>query len=164
MEVSYLMLGSNVGDRMDYLRRSIELLHREAGNVTAASAVYESEPWGFDASNWFLNQAIAIETITSPPTLLKIIQQIEQTLGRIRTHNGYQSRTIDIDILLYGDRVMDVPNLVIPHPRMTERMFVLQLMAELIPDMKHPVLHHTIAYLRDHCTDTLQVRPFTVNN
>jgi len=158
MEISYLMLGSNVGDRKDYLRRCIDWLHR-AGTVTGLSAVYESEPWGFDDSTWFLNQAVALATHLTPGALLENIQKIEQTLGRTRTHTGgYQSRTMDIDILLYGNLVMNLPELVIPHPRMTERMFVLQPMAELAPDMEHPVLHRTMTYLREQCKDRKIVR------
>ncbi len=160
MEISYLMLGSNVGDRMDYLRRSVDMLRQDVGWVTAISAVYESEPWGFDDPCWFLNQVVVMETNFAPLVLLESIQQIEQTLGRVRTHNGYQARTIDIDILFYGNRVINTPKLVIPHPHMTERMFVLQPMVELVPDMEHPILHHTMTYLRDHCSDTMQVKPF----
>lgn len=152
------MLGGNVGNRRDYLCRCIDLLHRDVGTVTGMSAVYESEPWGFDHPTWFLNQAVAIMTHLMPQTLLESIHQIEQTLGRTRTHTGYQPRTIDIDILLYGTCVMDIPELVIPHLRMTERMFVLQPMAELAPDLEHPVLHRTMTYLRDHCTDCKIVR------
>jgi 2-amino-4-hydroxy-6-hydroxymethyldihydropteridine diphosphokinase len=157
-EISDLMLGGNVGDRMDYLRQSIDLLRREVGRVMAMSAVYESEPWGFDDPCWFLNQVVAVETDHDPFTLLENIQRIEQVLGRVRTQNTYQARTVDIDILLYGNLVMNMPELVIPHPRMVERMFVLQPMTELAPDLKHPVLHFTMSYLRDHCTDTKQVR------
>ena len=153
------MLGSNVGDRKEYLRRCIDLLHRDAGIVTGMSAVYESEPWGFDDPVWFLNQAVALRTDHAPQTLLKKIQQIEQILGRLRTQNAYQARTMDIDILLYGNCVIDIPGLVIPHPRMAERMFVLQPMAELAPDLKHPVLHRTMTCLREHCQDCKIVRP-----
>ena len=148
------MLGGNVGDREDYLRRCIDLLHRDAGTVTGMSAVYESEPWGFDDPVRFLNQAVALMTDHSAQTLLKHTQQIEQILGRTRTHSAYQARTMDIDILLYGNHVINTHELVIPHPRMTERMFVLQPMAELAPDLEHPVLHRTMTCLRERCTDS----------
>ena len=149
-EISYLMLGSNVGDRMDYLLRSIELLRRDAGRIAAMSAVYESDPWGFDDPCRFLNQAVAVETTLAPLALLKCIQRIEHMLGRVRTHGGYQSRTIDIDIIMYGNQVINIPGLVIPHPLMAERMFVLQPMAELAPDLKHPVFHRTMEDLKEH--------------
>jgi len=154
------MLGGNANDRMAYLRRAVDLLRREAGNITALSAVYESEPWGFDDPCRFLNQAAALETALNPPMLLECIHRIEQTLGRVHTHDGYHARTMDIDILLYGHHIINTPGLVIPHPRMIERMFVLQPMAELAPDLEHPVSHHTMAYLKEHCADRKQVRLF----
>ena len=157
-EISYLILGGNVGDRMDYLRRAVGLLRRDAGCVTSLSAVYESEPWGFDDPCRFLNQVAVLETVLSPHALLECIHRIEQTLGRVRAHDGYHARTMDIDILLYGHHVINTPELVIPHPRIAERMFVLQPVTELAPDLEHPVLHHTMAYLRDHCSDRKQVK------
>ena len=157
MEVSYLMLGGNIGDRMYYLRRSVEMLRHSAGKIIAVSSVYESEPWGFDDPQWFLNQAVAIETNLAPYKLLECIRQIEQTLGRLHTNNGYQARTIDIDILLYGSLVINSSELVIPHPHMTERMFVLQPMTELAPDIEHPVLRRTMTYLSEHCSDARRV-------
>ena len=156
--ITYLMLGGNVGDRLDYLHRSIELLRHDVGRMIAMSAVYESEPWGFEDTRWFLNQVVVVETSLRPFALLESTQRIEQTLGRKRTHDGYQSRTMDIDILLYDNIVINTPELVIPHPRMAERMFVLQPMVELASTMKHPVLLHTMEYLKEHCKDTMQVK------
>ena len=152
------MLGGNVGDRMVYLHQSIDLLRREVGQVIAMSAVYESEPWGYEDMHWYLNQMVVMKTGLAPFKLLESIQQIEQCLGRVRTCDGYQARTVDIDILLYDNIVINTPELMIPHPRMTERMFVLQPMTEIAPNLKHPVLHHTMKYLKKHCTDTKQVK------
>jgi len=151
------MFGGNVGDRMDYLRRSIDLLRRDVDRIVAMSAVYESEPWGFDDPQWFLNRAVAVETNLDPLTLLERVQRIEQLLGRQHTDHGFHPRTMDIDILLYGNCVINTPRLVIPHPRMTERMFVMQPMAELAPDLEHPVLHRSMKYLKAHCEDRKQV-------
>ena len=157
--ISYLILGGNIEERVDYLHRTVELLRREAGYITAMSTVYESEPWGFDDPCWFLNQVVALETNHSPHRLLECIQQIEQSMGRVRTYHGYHARTMDIDILLYDNLVINTPELVIPHPRMTERMFVLQPMAELAPNLEHPVLHKSMAYLKKCCLDKKQVYP-----
>ena len=159
-EKTYLMLGGNVGDRMDYLRRAVAAIQHHVGRVVAISGVYETEPWGFDDPCPFLNQVVAVETNLDPYALLKSTQQIEDALGRIRTQDGYQARTMDIDILLYGHQAIHTPDLVIPHPRMAERMFVLLPMAELAPDLEHPVLHHNMAYLKEHCRDTMQVSVF----
>jgi len=134
---------------MDYLLRSIELLRRDVGSIVAMSAVYESDPWGFDDPCRFLNQAVAVETDLTPFALLECIQRIEHILDRVRTHDGYQSRTMDIDIIMYGNQVINTPDLVIPHPLMAERMFVLQPMAELAPDLVHPVLHRTMEDLKE---------------
>ena len=163
MEISYLMLGGNIGDRMKYLSQCIEQLCSNVGRVTGLSAVYESEPWGFVDTQWFFNQVVAVETNLDPLRLLKTIQQIERILGRLRTKEGYQPRTMDIDILLYGNQVINTPELVIPHPRMAERMFVLQPLSELAPDMEHPVLYQTMAYLKEHCSDRKQVRKLSLH-
>ena len=160
MEISYLMLGGNVGDRMDYLRQGVDLLRRGAGNIVAMSAIYETEPWGLDNPQWFLNQVVVLETILDPLALLECVHRIEKTLGRLRTHNGFHARTMDIDILLSGNHVLNTPELVIPHPRMAERMFVLLPMAKLAPDLEHPELHRSMEYLRKHCTDKKQVKLF----
>ena len=159
--ISYLILGGNIGDRMAYLRRGVDMLDSVAGCVTSLSSVYESEPWGFDDPCWFLNQAVALETNLSPHALLECTQQIEQTLGRLRTHDGYHARTIDIDILLYDNRVINTAQLVIPHPHMAERMFVLQPMAELAPDLEHPMLHQSMTFLREQCADRKQVSVYS---
>jgi len=150
------MLGSNMGDRMNVLRQATDML-RKAGRIAALSPAYESEPWGFDDTRWFLNQVAVLETELSPHALLERVRQIEQALGRVRDGDGYQSRTIDIDILLYDNCVLDAPELVIPHPRMTERMFVMLPMAELAPELVHPTTLQTMAHLRARCTDEKQV-------
>ena len=162
MEISYLMLGGNVGDRMDYLCQCADLLCRNVGNVVALSTIYECEPWGFDDSQWFLNQVVVIETKLDPFHFFKKTQQIEQILGRQRAHQGYHSRTMDIDILLYGNHIINAPELEIPHPRMAERMFVLQPMSEVALNLEHPVLHHTIEYLREHCQDKKRIREYVL--
>ena len=150
MELSYLLLGSNTGDRLHCLRSAIEHLGRDAGKIVAVSAVHETEPWGFNASQMFLNQAVAIETQLDCFALLERSQRIEKLLGRERSiGNGYQSRTIDIDILFYGVHIINTTTLVVPHPLIEERLFALAPMIEIAPDFEHPVLNKTMAYLHE---------------
>ena len=131
-----LSLGSNLGDRGQYLSSAIELINSEVGRIVKKSSVYETPSWGFE-SNDFLNQVIVIKTSVKPLKLLDIIQQIEKKLGRdnkSKIINGvpqYHARTIDIDILIYGSEKIESERLTIPHPRMRERDFVMTPLREL---------------------------------
>jgi 2-amino-4-hydroxy-6-hydroxymethyldihydropteridine diphosphokinase len=148
----YLSLGSNLGERRSNLRRALDHL-RALGAVTAVSSVYETEPVEFRAQPWFLNFAVALETELMPKQLLGRTQQIERKMGRRRYGGPFPAkkgpRAIDIDILLFGNVVVDTPQLVIPHLAMHERRFVLEPLAEIAPDVRHPVFHTTIRQLRD---------------
>jgi len=152
----YLELGSNLGERAQYLAAAKELLTRRVGECVRASSIYESEPWGFESDTSFLNQVVVLSTTLTPEDLLKAIAAIEHDLGRVRSpHQRYSSRTIDIDILLYGDRIIDSsPNLIVPHPRMSERRFVLLPMIEVAPTGRHPLLNITWQELLTQCNDT----------
>ncbi|MBV8841662.1 MAG: 2-amino-4-hydroxy-6-hydroxymethyldihydropteridine diphosphokinase [Bryobacterales bacterium] len=137
MKTVYLSLGSNSGDRDVLLARALERLASEDMRVVRASAVYETEPRDVPDQPWFLNQVIEIETSLFPRQLLSRLQKIELSLGRVR--NQWKGpRTIDIDILLYGDAIVSIPELEIPHPRLTDRRFVLEPLAELAPELRHP--------------------------
>jgi 2-amino-4-hydroxy-6-hydroxymethyldihydropteridine diphosphokinase len=139
----FLSLGSNVGDREANLRAAIERLP-----ILRVSPTYETEPVDFTDQPWFLNLVIEIETDLSPRELLTATSRIEHELGRVRDiPKG--PRTIDIDILLYGDEVIDEPDLQIPHLRMVERRFVLAPLADLAPDLRHPVTHRTVREMLD---------------
>ncbi len=131
--ISYLSLGANIGDRRATLASAIRMLKERVGNVVKVSSIIESEPQGFTSNNKFLNLCIAIDTQLSPRELLTITQEIERTLGRttksIDLH--YTDRPIDIDILLYGDSVINEEDLIIPHPRMNERDFVMTPLKEI---------------------------------
>jgi len=140
----YLSLGSNLGDRLRYLKSARELLGSHPNiKIIASSGIYESEPWGMEDlagdTQWFLNQCLEIETCLLPLDLLVSLQKIETELGRKRSRIRYSPRTIDIDILLYGGKTIKLPNLIIPHPRIDLRKFVLLPLLEIAPDLKDPV-------------------------
>jgi 2-amino-4-hydroxy-6-hydroxymethyldihydropteridine diphosphokinase len=143
----YLSLGSNVGDRAANLNTAIDRL-RALGDVVAVSSCYETEPVEFTAQAWFLNCAVTLDTDKTPKQLLAGILDIEQRLGRRRTPRK-GPRIIDIDILLFGHSIVDDPGLTIPHPAQHERRFVLEPLAEIAPDARHPVLKQTIQELHD---------------
>jgi 2-amino-4-hydroxy-6-hydroxymethyldihydropteridine diphosphokinase len=140
-EFVYLSLGSNIGDRSANLRAAIEGLG-EAGTVRAVSGLYETEPVELRDQPWFLNCVVALETSDSPGRLLKKVLAIEQAMGRLRTTDK-GPRSIDIDILLFGDRVVEEQGLKIPHPAMHQRRFVLEPLAEIAPEAIHPQLRKT---------------------
>jgi 2-amino-4-hydroxy-6-hydroxymethyldihydropteridine diphosphokinase len=143
--IAYIGLGSNVGDSKALLREALELLGRSV-RVTKVSSVYHTEPVGFREQEDFLNCAAAVETDLPPDELLALCRSVEDRLGRRRTVR-WGPRTVDLDILLYGDAVVSTPALVIPHPRMAERKFVLAPLAEIAPDAVHPSLRRTAAEL-----------------
>jgi len=143
MKTAYLSLGSNMGDRKQHLDTALAKLAAPDLRVTRVSSIYETEPVGLTAQRWFLNLAAEIETDLFPMQLLSRVNKIERELGRVRTvRNG--PRTLDIDILLYGKAVVRSVKLEIPHPRMAERRFVLAPLAELVPDLRHPVTNQTM--------------------
>lgn len=148
MKTVYLSLGSNIGDRQAHLRAALDRL-AAALRVTRISPVYETEPVGGPgAQRWFLNLAAEAETDLFPLQLLSSAQRIETALGRVRTvRNG--PRTIDIDILFYARAVIRTPRLEIPHPRLHERRFVLVPLADIAPDLRHPVTRLTVREMLD---------------
>lgn len=141
----YLSLGSNVGDREVNLRTAIEKLAR-LGEVLAVSSFYETEPMEFTAQPWFLNCAVALRTELMPKLLLSKTLAIEQQMGRRRSQPK-GPRTIDIDILLFGNSVIHTPQLDVPHVAMHERRFVLEPLAEIAPEVRHPVFKRTMREL-----------------
>ncbi len=153
-ETIYLSIGSNMGRKLQNLQQAIILLGREVGAIIAISKVYESPSWGFDADN-FLNVCVALATIEKPENLLHKILSIERKLGRERSSeiSGYQSRTIDIDIIYYGAELIQTENLIIPHPKMAERRFVLRPLADIAPQFYHPILKKDTRNLLQECKD-----------
>jgi 2-amino-4-hydroxy-6-hydroxymethyldihydropteridine diphosphokinase len=157
MSLAFLILGGNRGNRREIFSTAIDLVTSEIGVIKAVSSHYESESWGF-ISEVFMNQVIKIETNLSPTELLNRIQHIESKLGRIRKTSDYEGRTIDIDILYYGEMVINTPDLTVPHPRIAERRFVLVPLAEIEPDFKDPVSGLTAQAMLEKCPDNLQVK------
>jgi 2-amino-4-hydroxy-6-hydroxymethyldihydropteridine diphosphokinase len=144
-EVVYLSLGSNVGDRDRNLREAIRALGG-VGRVKAVSSFYETEPVDFVDQAWFLNCAVAMESLLSPEQMITELLRLERKMGRERIHRK-GPRIIDIDILMFGERIVDSPNLKIPHPAMPGRRFVLAPLAEIAPEAKHPVTKRTVREL-----------------
>lgn len=132
----YFSIGSNIGNRKRLVREAIALLNERVGEVTRQSSLLETEPWGFDSPNKFINACVCCLTTLSPRQLLAITQNIERELGRTqKTHDGqYHDRIIDIDILLYDDICVNEPDLVIPHPHMRERSFVMEPLREILDE------------------------------
>ncbi len=141
----YLSLGSNLGDREGNLRAAIEQL-RQLGEVVQVSSFYETEPVEFAAQPWFLNCAVALRTELMPKLFLAKMLAIEQHMGRRRTQPK-GPRTIDIDILLFGNSVITTPQLEVPQPAMHKRRFVLEPLVEIAPDVRHPIFKRTVREL-----------------
>lgn len=137
MATAYIGLGANLGDRAATLREAARRLG-ELGAISAVSSLYETEPVGFREQPPFLNAVIALETTLSPIEVFHALIAIEHDLGRVRTFRN-APRTLDLDVLLMGDMVLDMPELTLPHPRLHERAFVLAPLAEIAPDVRHPV-------------------------
>ncbi len=163
MQELIIGLGSNLGDRRKNIEKAIALIGERVGRVVAVSSMVETEPWGFESGNNFLNCAIMIPDepvsdpekeqpgggISRPHQIIKIMQAIESEFGRIRT-GVYTDRTIDLDILFYGDEIIDFPELTVPHPKLHERDFILISLMELCPDKVHPMIGETIREIYNH--------------
>lgn len=150
--ITVLSLGSNVGDRLNYLTLSKTAIQNYLGSILLSSNIYETEPWGIDNQDSYLNQVVAVQTDRTPNDLLDKIHLIERELGRIRRVH-YGPRTIDIDILYYGERIIDIENLKIPHPHIQKRRFILVPLSEILPQMQHPLLKKTNQELLDMVKD-----------
>ncbi len=154
--IAYLILGSNVGDRIHWIGYGRNTLNAVAGVITAASGLYESLAWGFTEQGPFINQAVALTTHLSPEALLEVIEKIEHEAGRQRTIS-WGPRTLDIDIALYDDVIRKSRRLTLPHPHLSDRRFALAPLAEIAPDAVHPVLGATISELLTRCPDLSEV-------
>ena len=151
----YLSLGSNLGDSRAILTGALDEIARRAGRVVRVSPFYTTTPWGFSAPQDFLNAAALVESDLPPTEMLGRLMGIEKDFGRTRDENagGYASRTLDIDIIFAGDRIIDTPALKVPHPLAHRRRFVLEPLNDIAPDFVHPVWGKTVAELLAACRD-----------
>ncbi|MBX3163404.1 MAG: 2-amino-4-hydroxy-6-hydroxymethyldihydropteridine diphosphokinase [Bacteroidetes bacterium] len=164
MNLVFLGLGGNTGNRLENLKRAVNALQKSCGRVLKQSSVYETEAWGFVSHKNYLNQVVSLETALSPQQLLKEILNIESELGRTRSENRYSDRSLDIDILLFNGEIISAENLEIPHPRLHERRFVLVPLNDVAPTVMHPVLKKTLSELLKNCQDTLLVEKYSQEN
>ena len=153
----YILLGANQGDTRQTFAKARDMIEKKAGEILSLSSLYQTQPWGFNSDDTFLNQAMMINTRLDPETLLKILLQIEKGLGRIRHGTHYTSRIMDIDILFYNNEMIDKETLTVPHPRMHLRNFALVPMTELAPEFVHPQLKKTMKELKRSCSDKHEV-------
>lgn len=158
MKDVYLGLGGNVGNVAETLAVARNMLEADIGSVIRISSLYKTEPWGNKEQHVFLNQVVCLQTLLTPKDVLKKILEIEKKLGRSRDKdNQFGPRTIDIDILFLGDEIVNEGNLVIPHPRLHLRNFVLTPLHEIAPELVHPLLHQTVSDLLQSSTDESSV-------
>lgn len=155
----YLLFGSNQGDKLQLLEQACTYINNRCGMLVERSSLYNSEPWGFEAEEWFLNVLLVVETELDPDTLMDRLMDIERELGRIRHPEieGYTSRTVDLDILYYGDQIVRTAKVTAPHPRLPERRFALMPLCELVPDFLHPESGLSQQQLLEKCHDTSKV-------
>ena len=163
MNDAYLVLGGNLGDKLKNICQAEALIEAQAGRITRRSAVFRTAAWGNTGQPDFYNRALLVETRLEPEELLQGLLGIEAQMGRIRKEK-WGARTMDIDIILYNDAVIDVPGLHIPHPHMQERNFVLAPLAEIAAELLHPVLQKTVRQLLRECPDASETERLTLSN
>lgn len=157
--ICFLGLGSNLGDRAGNLARALRLLAEKGVEVIRSSSVYETEPVDYPDQPWFLNQVVEVRTALDPASVLRSAKAVETEMGRV-PGPAKGPRTMDVDILLAGDLILESPGLAVPHPRLACRNFVLVPLAEIAPDARHPVLGRTVRELAAECPDRSRVAVF----
>ena len=153
MHTVYLGIGGNIGNKQKNFDNVYNIIENELGRIIIASSIYETPPWGFQSEHTFWNSVLVIETLISPEELLSNIHLIEEKFGRKRSNERYASREMDIDILYFDDIFIDTETLIIPHPRIHQRKFVLVPLNEIAPNLKHPLLRFTTFEMLKNCMD-----------
>jgi len=155
----FLCIGGNLGDKELYLKKTVKLIEEKVGRILQKSSVFESESWGFAHSSSFLNQVVEVETMLSALCLLDVCHKIEEELGRDRysVADGYAARTADVDILFFDDCIYSLPPLILPHEKLHERLFVLEPLAEIAPNLMHSKIGKTVLELKNACLDNGRV-------
>ena len=158
-ESVFVLLGSNLGDRELLVNQACKMMGERCGEIVAKSRLYESEPWGFKSEHWFLNQVVKLKTSLTPDELMRELLAIEKELGRDRStpHEGYVSRPMDLDILYFGNEIIDTQLVTAPHPRLHQRRFTLLPLCDVAPDFVHPLLKKSNLQLLDECQDAGKV-------
>jgi len=161
MNVAFLCLGGNIGNRAFTLKQAVEKINHEIGKIISQSSYYETEAWGVENQDNYLNQCICIETLLTSSQVLKKSLEIELSLGRLRNHKEtFEPRTLDIDLLFYNSDIIEKKEITIPHPRLQLRKFVLIPLNEIASTFLHPVLNKTIQTLLLECDDSCEVLPY----
>lgn len=158
----YLGIGGNLGNRLENIGKAIKLISEKIAAPQSVSPIYLSEPWGFNHAKYFTNAILKIDTDLTPTKLLKIILNIESELKRVRSQSGYEGRTMDIDIIYYGDKKINCDNLVVPHPKSKDRLFVLLPLKDIDPNFIDPITGKTIDNMLSECRDKGRIRKLKI--
>ena len=157
MNLAYLLIGGNLGNRSANLQNALHQIEKNCGKILDLSAIYETAAWGLSNQPSFYNQAVSIQTNLEPKALMEQLLAIETNMGRIRSIK-LGPRLIDLDILLIDQLILNTETLILPHPLMEQRRFALLPLAEIAPNLMHPILQKTIQELLMHCSDQLDVQ------
>ncbi len=163
MKEVFISFGSNLGNRIDNIKRSEDLLQKEGIKFLKSSSLYLSSPWGVFNQRWYINKVCLISSSLCPEDLLDLFKRVEKYIGREPTYR-WGPRTIDIDILFYGDLIIDSSNLIIPHPHLHKRRFILLPLSEIAPDLVHPILKKSVKDLLFSLKDGGVVKKMEENN
>lgn len=148
-----ISIGTNTGNRLKNLEHALNKLHFKVGEVLKTSSVYKTQPWGFESKRWFYNAVFVLKSSCVPQILMQKLLEIEKEMGRVRGENGYTDRCIDLDIILFDDCIISSKQLILPHPKMHERLFVLLPLQEVMPQWIHPILKKNIEEMIRDCGD-----------